>query len=91
MIVILLKQNPIMEPFQNDSDKEKHYAEVLGSVAVVECMDDATVEDEMEAALMEYELIGADLGICPKTFNALAIDPTHLTRWMIGEHRLPTS
>ncbi|CAI9266744.1 unnamed protein product [Lactuca saligna] len=87
-------QNPIMEPFQNDSDKEKHYAEVLGSVAVVECMDDATatatVEDEMEAALMEYELIGADLGICPKTFNALAIDPTHLTRWMIGEHRLPS-
>lgn len=72
-----------MEPFQNDSDKEKHYEEVLHSVRVGGCIDD--VEAEMEAAVMEYELIGSDLGICPKTFNALAIDPTHLTRWMIGE------
>lgn len=80
-------QSPVMEPFQNEMDKEKHYAEVVGSVAVG-CMDDASVEAEMKAALMEYELIGADLGICPKTFNALATDPSHLTRWMIGEDRL---
>ncbi|KAI7739861.1 hypothetical protein M8C21_020872 [Ambrosia artemisiifolia] len=76
-------QNPAMEPFKNDSEKEKHYEEVLHSVTVI---DD--VEGEMEAAVMEYELIGSDLGICPKAFNALAVDPTHLTRWMIGEHRL---
>ncbi|XP_076898917.1 phosphatidylinositol-3-phosphatase SAC1-like [Bidens hawaiensis] len=76
-------QSPAMEPFQNDSEKEKHYEEVLHSVTVI---DD--VESEMEAAVMEYEVIGSDLGICPKAFNALAIDPTHLTRWMIGEHRL---
>ncbi|XP_076882515.1 phosphatidylinositol-3-phosphatase SAC1-like [Bidens hawaiensis] len=76
-------QSPAMEPFQNDSEKEKHYEEVLRSVTVI---DD--VETEMEAAVMEYEVIGSDLGICPKAFNALAIDPTHLTRWMIGEHRL---
>lgn len=79
-------QSPVMEPFQNDSDKEKHYGEVLHSVAV-ESMEDGSVEAEMEAAVMEYQLIGADLGICPKTFNALAIDPTHLTRWMIGERQ----
>ncbi|KAI7739858.1 hypothetical protein M8C21_020869 [Ambrosia artemisiifolia] len=76
-------QNPAMEPFKNDSEKEKHYEEVLHSVTVI---DD--VEGEMEAAVMEYELIGSDLGICPKAFHALAVDPTHLTRWMIGEHRL---
>ncbi|MFS7912480.1 putative SAC domain, polyphosphoinositide phosphatase Fig4 [Helianthus anomalus] len=76
-------QNPAMEPFQNDGEKEKHYEEVLHSVTVI---DD--VEGEMEAAVTEYEVIGLDLGICPKAFNALAVDPTHLTRWMIGEHRL---
>ncbi|KAJ9560230.1 hypothetical protein OSB04_005390 [Centaurea solstitialis] len=80
-------QSPVMEPFQNDSDKETHYGEVLRSVAV-ESMDDGSVEAEMEAAVMEYKLIGADLGICPKTFNALAVDPTHLTRWMIGERQV---
>lgn len=80
-------QSPVMEPFEDDADKEKHYEEVVRSVAVG-CMDDATVEADMAAALMEYELIGSDLGICPKTFNALAVDPTHLTRWMIGEHRI---
>ncbi|MFS7946671.1 hypothetical protein Hanom_Chr06g00539071 [Helianthus anomalus] len=72
-----------MEPFQNDSEKEKHYEEVLHSVTVI---DD--VEGEMEVVVTEYELIGSDLGIYPKAFNALAVDPTHLTRWMIGEHRL---
>nr|XP_043635970.1 phosphatidylinositol-3-phosphatase SAC1 isoform X2 [Erigeron canadensis] len=80
-------QSPVMEPFQNDTDKEKYYAEVLRTAAV-DCMEDATVEADMEAALMEYELIGSDLGICPKTFSALAVDPSHLTRWMIGEYKV---
>ncbi|GJX20079.1 phosphoinositide phosphatase SAC1-like protein isoform X6, partial [Tanacetum coccineum] len=79
-------QNPVMEPFQDDTDKEKYYAELLQK-GTVDCVDDANVEAEMEAALKEYELIGADLGICPKAFNDLAIDPSHLTRWMIGEQR----
>ncbi|KAK9073206.1 hypothetical protein SSX86_007530 [Deinandra increscens subsp. villosa] len=79
-------QSPAMEPFENDSEKEKHYEEVVDWVRVGGCVDD--VEAEMAAAVMEYEVIGSDLGICPKTFNALAADPTHLTRWMIGEPRL---
>ncbi|XP_071737843.1 phosphatidylinositol-3-phosphatase SAC1 [Rutidosis leptorrhynchoides] len=77
-------QNPVMEHFQNDADKEKHYAEVVRSVAVG-CVDNATVETDMEAALMEYKLIGSELGIVPKTFSNLGTDPSHLTRWMIGE------
>ena len=76
-----------MEPFQDDTDKEKYYAELLQN-GTVDSVDDANVESEMEAALKEYELIGADLGICPKAFSDLAIDPSHLTRWMIGEQRV---
>lgn len=82
-----LCQCPAMEPFQDDTEKEKHYADVL-SMGMIDCMDDAAMEAEMETALKEYEQIGADLGIFPKTCKAFAWDPSQLTRWMIGEERV---
>ncbi|CAK9178094.1 unnamed protein product [Ilex paraguariensis] len=78
---------PAMEPFQHDPEKEKHYADIL-CMGTIDCMDDAAVEAEMEASLKEYDQIGADLGIVPKSCKALAGDPSQLTRWIIGEERM---
>ncbi|KAI8531088.1 hypothetical protein RHMOL_Rhmol11G0110500 [Rhododendron molle] len=61
-----LCQGPAIEPFQDDAEKEKYYGDLL-RMGTVDGMDDAAaVEAEMEAALKEYDLIGADLGIVPK-------------------------
>ncbi|MCD7447475.1 hypothetical protein HAX54_030341 [Datura stramonium] len=81
-------QGPAMEPFEHDSENEKYYTELLlkGSV---DAMDDAAIETEMESALKAYDQIGADLGIFPKSCKALAADPSQLTRWLVGEDKLP--
>ncbi|GMH00340.1 hypothetical protein Nepgr_002179 [Nepenthes gracilis] len=81
-----LCQGPAMEPFENDLELEQHYADAL-RMCMVENVDDAAIEAEMEAALKEYDQIGADLGIFP-TCKHLAGDPCQLTRWIIGEERL---
>ncbi|CAI9106303.1 OLC1v1005431C2 [Oldenlandia corymbosa var. corymbosa] len=82
-----LIQGPAMEPFGDDIEKEKYYADLLGK-GKVETMDDAAAETEMEAALKEYEQVGADLGIIPNSCKALAVDPSQVTRWIIGEERM---
>ncbi|XP_022875965.1 phosphoinositide phosphatase SAC1 isoform X1 [Olea europaea var. sylvestris] len=82
-----LIQGPAMEPFQNDLEKEQYYADLLG-VSTVDCMDDSAAEAEMEAAFKEYDRIGSDLGIFPKSCKALVVDPSQLTRWIVGEDRL---
>ncbi|KAL6965188.1 hypothetical protein U1Q18_036243 [Sarracenia purpurea var. burkii] len=83
-----LCQGPAIEPFQHDADKEKekYYADLLRR-GMIDGTNDAAVEAEMEAALKEYGLIGANLGIFPKTCK-LAEDPCELTRWIIGEERV---
>lgn len=80
-------QGPAMEPFQNDTEKEKHYAEVL-QMGTIDIVDDPVVEEEMEAALQEYNQIGSDLGIIPTSCKSLAEDPSWLTRWIIGEEKV---
>ncbi|XP_075494550.1 phosphatidylinositol-3-phosphatase SAC1-like isoform X1 [Primulina tabacum] len=82
-----LIQVPSGEPFQNDLEQEKYYTNIL-SVNMVDCIEDTAVETEMEAAVKEYDQAGADLGIFPKSYKALAVDPSQLTRWIIGEKRL---
>ncbi|KAI3464346.1 hypothetical protein Pfo_021009 [Paulownia fortunei] len=82
-----LIQGPTMEPFQNDIEKEKYYADLL-CVNMVDCMDDTAIEAEMEAALKEYDRVSADLGIFPKSCSSLVVDPSQLTRWILGEDRL---
>ncbi|XAR57485.1 hypothetical protein NMG60_11025646 [Bertholletia excelsa] len=79
-----LCQGPAIKPFQDDAEKEKYYADIL-QMGMNGCLDDMEVEAEMEAALNEYEQIGADLGIVPKTCKFLAEDPSQLTRLIIGE------
>ncbi|XP_059280523.1 phosphatidylinositol-3-phosphatase SAC1 isoform X2 [Lycium ferocissimum] len=83
-----LIQGPAMEPFEHDCENEKYYTELLlkGSV---DAMDDAAIEAEMESAFKAYDQIGADLGIFPKSCKALAADPSQLTRWLVGEDKLP--
>uniref|UniRef100_A0A3Q7JKZ5 SAC domain-containing protein n=1 Tax=Solanum lycopersicum TaxID=4081 RepID=A0A3Q7JKZ5_SOLLC len=83
-----LIQGPAMEPFEHDSENEKYYTELLlkGSA---EAMDDVAIEAEMESAFKAYDQIGADLGIFPKSCKALATDPSQLTRWLVGEDKLP--
>lgn len=76
-----------MEPFQHDPEREKHYAEALG-MGTIDGVDDASIEAEMAAAFDEYNQIGSDLGIVPTTCKSLAEDPTHLTRWIIGEGKI---
>eukprot|EP00262_Sarcandra_glabra_P009050 TRINITY_DN23035_c0_g1_i1.p1 TRINITY_DN23035_c0_g1~~TRINITY_DN23035_c0_g1_i1.p1 ORF type:complete len:224 (+),score=50.49 TRINITY_DN23035_c0_g1_i1:81-674(+) len=80
-----LCQGPAMEPFQHDFEKEKHYSDVF-NMGLDEA-GDSLIEAEMEAALKEYNLIGADLGIVP-TCKSLADDPSRLTRWIIGEEKM---
>lgn len=82
-----LCQGPAIDPFEHDAGKEKYYAVVL-RMGSIESFDDASVEAEMEAALEEYDLIGADLGIVPESCKSLADDPSVLTRWIIGEERI---
>lgn len=76
-----------MEPFQNDTEREKHYAEVL-CVGMIDIVDDAVVLEEMEEALQEYNQIGADLGIIPTACKSSAEDPSWLTRWIIGDEKV---
>lgn len=81
-----LCQGPAIEPFEHDAEKEKYYADLLHMGTIDGSMDDDTaVAAEMEAALKEYDLIGSDLGIVPKTCKILPEDPSQLTRWIIGE------
>ncbi|KAL7208941.1 hypothetical protein ACSBR1_030643 [Camellia fascicularis] len=81
-----LCQGPAIEPFEHDAEKEKYYADLLHMGTIDGGMDDDTaVAAEMEAALKEYDLIGSDLGIVPKTCKILPEDPSQLTRWIIGE------
>ncbi|EOY17293.1 Phosphoinositide phosphatase family protein isoform 1 [Theobroma cacao] len=82
-----LCEGPAMEPFQNDLEREKHYADVL-QVNTIDLVDDAAIEAEMAAALEEYDLIGADLGIFPASCKSFTEDPSQLTRWIIGEDKL---
>ncbi|KAL0437925.1 UNVERIFIED_CONTAM: Phosphoinositide phosphatase SAC1 [Sesamum latifolium] len=82
-----LIQGPAMEPFENDLEKEKYYADLL-RVNMVDCMDDTAIEAEMETALNQYDRVGADLGVFPKSCSALVMDPSQLTRWILGEDRL---
>lgn len=76
-----------MEPFQHNPEREKHYAEVLG-MGAIDGVEDAGIEAEMDSALNEYDQIGSDLGILPTTCKSFAEDPTHLTRWIIGEEKI---
>jgi len=41
----------------------------------------------MQAAMDDYQIIGSDLSIIPSC-RALAEDPSHLTRWIIGDEKL---
>lgn len=82
----LLCQGPAMEPFENDTEREKHYADVL-RMGMADIVDDA-VEAEMSAALNEYDQIGADLGIIPSPCKSFTEDPSWLTRWIIGEEKV---
>ncbi|KAG2691272.1 hypothetical protein I3843_08G002100 [Carya illinoinensis] len=79
-------QGPAMEPFENDSEREKHYADAL-CMGTVDIVDDA-VEAEMRAALKEYDQIGADLGIIPSSCKSFTEDLSWLTRWIIGEEKV---
>ncbi|WOL18777.1 phosphoinositide phosphatase SAC1 [Canna indica] len=80
-----LCQGPVMDPFELDPEKEKHYEDAL-CMGLVR-MDDAQIEADMLAALNEYYQIGADLGIV-SSFKGLAGDPSQLTRWIIGEEKI---
>ncbi|KAJ7949684.1 Phosphoinositide phosphatase family protein [Quillaja saponaria] len=82
-----LCQGPAMEPFPNDPEREKHYADAL-RMGIVNIVDDADVEAEMKAALEEYDQVGADLGISPASCKSFARDPSWLTRWIIGEEKV---
>nr|CAB3479686.1 unnamed protein product [Digitaria exilis] len=80
-----LCQGAVMDPFEHDPEKERHYAEALS--VDLDISNDARVEAEMQAALDDYQLIGADLSIIPSC-GALAEDPSQLTRWIIGDEKL---
>ena len=71
-----------MEPFQEDTELEKHYEDLLRA-DTIDIVDDATTEEEMEAALKEYDQIGADLGLSPLSCRSFAGDPSWLTSWII--------
>ncbi|XP_021767175.1 phosphoinositide phosphatase SAC1-like isoform X1 [Chenopodium quinoa] len=81
-----LCEGPGMEPFENDLEMEQHYADVLHG-SMIENVDVAAIEAEMEAALREYDQVAADLGISAMC-RSLAGDPSQLTRWIIGEEKL---
>lgn len=83
-----LCQGPAWELFQNDLEREQHYADAL-SMGSFEIVNDASVAAEMEAALKEYDQVGADLGIIPTSCKFFADDPSWLTRWLTGEEKVP--
>ncbi|GJN39890.1 hypothetical protein PR202_gb29040 [Eleusine coracana subsp. coracana] len=58
-----LCQGAVMDPFEHDPEKERHYAEVLS--VDIDITNDARVEAEMQAALDDYQIIGSDLSIIP--------------------------
>ncbi|XP_066350658.1 phosphatidylinositol-3-phosphatase SAC1-like [Miscanthus floridulus] len=80
-----LCQGAVMDPFEHDPEKERHYAEALS--VDLDVSNDARVEAEMQAALDDYQIIGSDLSIIPSC-GALAEDPSQLTRWIIGDEKL---
>lgn len=80
-------QGPALELFQNDPEREQHYADALMSSS--EIVNDAAIAAEMEATLKEYDQVGADLGIIPSSCKFFADDPSWLTRWLIGEEKVP--
>ncbi|KAG2394871.1 uncharacterized protein HKW66_Vig0077540 [Vigna angularis] len=82
-----LSEGPAMELFQNDFEREQHYADAL-STSSYEIVNDTSVATEMEAALKEYDQVGADLGIIPRSCKFFADDPSWLTRWLTGEEKL---
>ncbi|KAK4256235.1 hypothetical protein QN277_009128 [Acacia crassicarpa] len=82
-----LCQGPDMELFRNDPESERHYADVL-TLSSYDMVNDV-VAAEMEAALKEYEQVGADLGIIPSSCKYFAEDPSWLSRWLIGEEKVP--
>ncbi|KNA10151.1 hypothetical protein SOVF_146960 isoform A, partial [Spinacia oleracea] len=79
-------EGPAVEPFENDVEREQHYADVLHG-SMIENIDGAAIEAEMEAALKEYDDVAADLGISAMC-RSVAGDPSQLTRWIIGEDKL---
>ncbi|KAM7277895.1 hypothetical protein ACFE04_005029 [Oxalis oulophora] len=81
-----LCQGPALETFMDDPEKEKHYTEVL-HMNTIEVVDDAAIEAEMEAALKEYDQIGADLGMFTSSCKSFAKDSGQVTKWIIGEDR----
>jgi phosphatidylinositol 3,5-bisphosphate 5-phosphatase len=74
-----------MDPFEHDPEKERRYAEALS--VDIDITNDAQVEAEMQAALDDYHIIGSDLSMIP-SWGALAVDPSQLTRWVIGDEKL---
>ncbi|XP_027355392.1 phosphoinositide phosphatase SAC1 isoform X2 [Abrus precatorius] len=83
-----LCQGPALELFQNDTEREQHYADAL-SLSSFEIVNDAAVAAEMEASLKEYDQVGSDLGIIPTSCKFFADDPSWLTRWLTGEEKVP--
>ncbi|KAG7015872.1 Phosphoinositide phosphatase SAC1, partial [Cucurbita argyrosperma subsp. argyrosperma] len=82
-----LCEGPAMMSFQNDPEREKHYADLL-RMGAIDVMDNASIDEDMEAALKEYDEVGVDLGIIPSSCKYFAEDPSWLTRWIIGEEKL---
>ncbi|XP_019465463.1 PREDICTED: phosphoinositide phosphatase SAC1 isoform X1 [Lupinus angustifolius] len=83
-----LCEGPALELFQSDTEREQHYADAL-SMSSFEFVNDSVIAAEMEAAIKEYDQVGADLGIIPKSCKFFADDPSWLTRWLIGEEKVP--
>lgn len=77
-----------MEPFENDDELEEVSEEVL-RVNTVDVMDIEEAEMEMTKALNEYVLIGSDLGIIPTQCKYFAGDPCWVTRWLVGDDKVP--
>lgn len=83
-----LCQGPAIELFKDEAEKEKHYSDAVCINCSIDGTNDKVISAEMEAALNEYNEIGADLGIYSLTCKYLAEDPTRLTRWIIGEEKV---
>ena len=78
-----------MEPFDHDPAKEKHYADAL-SMGLGNINDDALVEAEMEAALRDFDEVGADLGISCSA-KALVNTSILLSRLTLREEKVPVT
>lgn len=82
-----LCEGPGLEPFENDMDREQHYADVVQQ-SMIENIDGAAIQAEMESAVKDYDQVASDLGIFPMC-RSLAGDPSQLTRWIIGDEKIP--